>query len=210
MHRRPCITRGRDRRGAGAPLLSAWPHNGNMRAARALLAATTLLVTTLLLAAAAAGEALQPSEVYRVVEGRDTVTYLAPSVAFAAFDALELAPAPSLEACAAACRDLSTCVEFEYCSSEVSPQAGPPRAESAGAAAPPPSVHTLHPRRATAGCTPQDGCTGVEPKLRNLDCRLMASHCTLLPMVEAAGPWIKRVSGGRGCAPVMHGCKCMV
>lgn len=43
----------------------------------------------------------------------------------------------------------------------------------------------------------QDGCTGTLPHMRYMDCRLMASNCTLLPAVEGVGPspWIKRVAG---------------
>ena len=73
-----------------------------------------LLLVLLAALAAAAGQPLQPGQVYRVVES-GSITFVAPSVALEAREALDIVSTPTLEACAAACRQLVDCTEFEYC-----------------------------------------------------------------------------------------------
>ncbi|KAI7843034.1 hypothetical protein COHA_003366 [Chlorella ohadii] len=117
-----------------------------------------LLLVLLAALAAAAGQPLQPGQVYRVVES-GSITFVAPSVALEAREALDIVSTPTLEACAAACRQLVDCTEFEYCAVPA-------------------------------------GCKQAEPKELYMDCRLIASNCSVLPTVEAAGNgWIQRVSG---------------
>lgn len=46
---------------------------------------------------------------------------------------------------------------------------------------------------------PQDGCARAQPIMQYLDCRLMASNCSVLPAVDKAGQWIRRGAGEACC-----------
>lgn len=65
------------------------------------------------------GSPLQPNQVYRVADP-SIITVLAPGVALKNDNALAMVVAPTLEACAAACRANPQCTEFESCDNDVS------------------------------------------------------------------------------------------
>lgn len=154
---------------------------------------------------AVGGSPLQPNQVYRVAD--PSITVSAPGVALKNDNALAVVVAPTLEACAAACRSNPLCNEFEHCDNDVSGRVGWLPATCGGCRRRRRSRRmnlratggwaSGVPELAAAACLLQDGCTHQQPHLRHEDCRLMAGNCTLVPGVEAAGPWISRISGER-------------
>ena len=98
-----------------------------------------------LLAALAAGEFLRPEQVYQVDDG-GKLYQMAPATKWASEGALALVSAPTLEACAAACRQRVDCSEFEHCDVQAS------RRRLQKAAVPPPPHPPLPPHAKRQPC----------------------------------------------------------
>lgn len=170
-----------------------------------------LLLALSLLAAQRTSGASDPAplglqEVFTTTDPNDEQrqVVLVPNVAFAG-PILRDVPASSPESCAAACRELSDCAFFNYCTHSVS--RGPGR--GFGRCPPPP-----HPPTAALPACPQDGCATHANV--SLPCQLLSGTCVLEPPVAARAPDIGTWAGesaaaaaaraAGGCPAGRHAC----